>query len=258
MGKWSVSETGLNYLMEYTNGFKRSIRRSQVTKTSQGAIVTYASSQSPNLVLATILATIKSFSAGISPITFVPDGSNGWDLSVVANPSTVQIPSGETIDSCHVELYFWDAGNITNIFDNDVTVDTTINTGANGAGLYEILLTYNVSDGSTFQIFALYVVDATNSILHYYVSNGVTVNSVSGLVIDVSADIDQSGTIVNEWFENDGSPLSLPLPILGTGVNASLTVSPTSVFLGQVITLDANFSDFPNPLYVSFFSVTIN
>ena len=30
-----VSETGLNYLMEYTNGFKRSIRRSQVTKISQ-------------------------------------------------------------------------------------------------------------------------------------------------------------------------------------------------------------------------------
>ena len=62
MGKWSVSETGLNYLMEYTNGFKRSIRRSQVTKTSQGAIVTYASSQSPNLTLAETIYSIQSYS----------------------------------------------------------------------------------------------------------------------------------------------------------------------------------------------------
>ena len=91
--------------MEYTNGFKRSIRKNQVTKSNTYLGEEYASSQSPNLVLATILATIKSFSAGISPITFTPDGSNGWDLSVIANPSTVQIPDGETIDSVHVELY---------------------------------------------------------------------------------------------------------------------------------------------------------
>ncbi len=52
MGTWSVSTSGENYIMEYSNGFKRSIRKSQVTKTSKGAIVTYASSQSPNLTLA--------------------------------------------------------------------------------------------------------------------------------------------------------------------------------------------------------------
>lgn len=200
------------------------------------------------------LPYIQEYSAGISPITFTPDGSNGWDLSVIANPTTVQIPSGETIDSCHTELYFWDAGSITNIFDNDVTVDTTINTGANGAGLYEILLTYNVSDGSTFQIFALYVVDATNTVLHFYKSDGVTVNSVVGLLIDVSADIDQSGSIANEWMQSDGgTPTSI-----GTGDDAVLTLLPTTIFLGQQITLDSNFNDYPNPTYLVGFSVTIN
>ena len=62
MGTWSVSTSGENYIMEYSNGFKRSIRKSQVTKTSQGAIVTYASSQSPNLTLAETNYAIQSYS----------------------------------------------------------------------------------------------------------------------------------------------------------------------------------------------------
>lgn len=197
---------------------------------------------------------IQTYTAGTTTITFTPDGSNGWNLSVVANPTTVQIPSGETIDSCHVEFYFWDAGNLNSIFDNDITVDDVINSGALGAGLYEVLLTYNISDGSTFQVFGLYVVNATNSILHYYVSNGVHVNSVSGLVMDVSADIDQSGAIVNDWMQSDGgAPTSV-----GTGDDAVLTLLPTTVILGQQITLDSNFNDYPNPTYLVGFSVTIN
>ena len=204
--------------------------------------------------VAKVTEFINRYSAGVSPITFISDGSNGWDLSVIANPSTVQIPSGETIDSCHVELYFWDAGSRTDIYDNDITVDDVINSGANGAGLYEVLLTYNISDGSTFQVFGLYVVNATDSILHYYVSNGVTVNSVNGLVMDVSADIDQSGSIVNEWMQSDGgAPTSVR-----TGDDAVLTLLPTTVILGQQITLDSNFSDYPNPTYLVGFSVIIN
>jgi len=254
MGAWSVSTSGENYIMEYSNGFKRSIRKNQVIKSNTYLGTEYASSQSPNLLLATVTASVRGYSCGESEITFVPDGSNGWDLSVIANPSTVQIPDGETIDSVHVELYLWNGGVRTDIFDNDITVDTTINTGANGAGLYEVLLTYNISDGSTFQVFGLYVVNATDSILHKYVSNGVTVNSVNGLVMDVSADIDQSGSIVNEWMQSDGgAPTSV-----GTGDDAVLTLLPTTVILGQEITLDSNFSDYPNPTYLVGFSVTIN
>jgi len=92
MGKWSVSETGLNYLMEYTNGFKRSIRRSQVTKTSQGAIVTYASSQSPNLTLAETIYSIQSysFSAKFSAVSSLDLtscflDSNGNDCATLIN-----------------------------------------------------------------------------------------------------------------------------------------------------------------------------
>lgn len=254
MSSWSVSETGLNYLMEHSDGFKRSIRKNQVIKSNTYLGTEYASSQSPNLVLALISGTIEAFSTGVSTITFVSDGSNGWDLSVIAKPTTVQIPFGKVINSCHVEFYFWDGGVRTDVFDNDITVDDVINSGALGAGLYEVLLTYNISDGSTFQVFGLYVVNATDSILHYYVSNGVHVNSVSGLVMDVSADIDQSGAIVNEWMQSDGgAPTSV-----GTGDDAVLTLLPTTVILGQQITLDSNFIDYPNPTYLVGFSVTIN
>jgi Leucine-rich repeat (LRR) protein len=71
MGTWSVSTSGLNYIMEYTNGFKRSIRKNQVTKSNTSLGEEYASSQSPNLVLAYINALIQnySFSAKFSAVS---------------------------------------------------------------------------------------------------------------------------------------------------------------------------------------------
>ena len=92
MGTWSVSTSGENYIMEYSNGFKRSIRRSQVTKTSQGAIVTYASSQSPNLTLAETIYAIQSysFSAKFSAVSSLDLtgcflDSNGNDCATLIN-----------------------------------------------------------------------------------------------------------------------------------------------------------------------------
>ena len=197
---------------------------------------------------------VHKYSTGVAPFTFIPNGSNGWNIHVVANPTTVQIPSGETIDSVHVEVLFWNAGSDTTIHDASVTTDTTINTGANGAGMYEVLLTYNVSGGSQFLIFALIVVDATNTILAYYKMLGVAVSNVNGLNIDVDADISQSGTLSIDWIALDG----ITQTMVGSGNSASLSLLPTTVVVGQKVTLDSNFSDYPNAEYFSGFSVSIN
>lgn len=254
MGTWNVSETGLNYLMEYSNGFKRSIRRSQVTKTDTSLGIVYASSQSPNLTLAEIVYRIQSYITGISPIIFEPDGSNGWNIYVVANPTNVQIPSGETIDSVHVEVLFWNAGSDTTIHDASVTTDTTINTGANGAGAYEVSLTYNISDGSTFQTFALITTNATNSILKYYKYNGTSVSNVNGLDLTVTADIDTDTTVGVQWAALDGTT---PTPI-GNGEVADVTVLPNTIRIGTLFDLGSEFPDYPNPDFGVGFSITIN
>lgn len=200
-------------------------------------------------------AVIQSYSAGISPITFTPDGSDGWNLDVVANPATPpQIPIGTTIDSVYVEINFVVAGSGNQISSNTYTADDTINTGPNGAGLYDILLRYNVSDGSFFEVGGLYVVDSTDNILHYFAKNGATVNSSSGLTMNVTADISQSGTLPISWIAFNGSSFTN----IGTGPTATLTLPSDCVGLLVSVTLDSNFSDYSSPDYATGFTLTIN
>ena len=243
MGTWSVSTSGENYIMEYSNGFKRSIRKNQVIKSNTYLGTEYASSQSPNLVLATILATIKSFSAGISPITFTPDGSNGWDVGIVANPTTVQIPSGVTIDSVDYEIKFYQGGSEINAISGNLTADDTINTGANGAGAYLMQLTYILSDSSYFNTASLIVVNSTDTILHYFKGEGTLVNSVSGMNIDVTASIQttiSSPTIT--WIAYSGS-----FSNVGTGTNDVLSLPIGTTVIGYKVALTSDFSDYPDP-----------
>ena len=198
--------------------------------------------------------SIQSYTAGKSTIGFASDGSDGWDISIVANPTTVQLPNSETITGVSVEVLFWNGGSENSLYSNTYTTDQVLNTGANGAGMYEVLLTYNVSDGSQFQIFALIVVNATNTILAYYKMLGVAVSNVNGLNIDVDADISQSGTLSIDWIATDG----IASTMVGSGDTDTLTLFPTTSGVGQMVTLDSNFSDYPNAEYFSGFSVSIN
>lgn len=250
MGKWSVSETGLNYLMEYTNGFKRSIRKNQVIKSNTYLGEEYSSSQSPNLLLATVIASVRSYSAGISTITFTPDGSNGWDVGIIAKPTTVQLPNGQSIDFVNYQIRHYIGGVETVFLNGDLTADDTINTGANGAGVYNVNLSYTLLDGSYFGVAFLFVVDATNNILHSWNNNGTHVNSVSGLVMDLSADIVDALSMPLTWKAYSGT-----ITNIGTGKDAIVTLPLGTTDIGIEVTLDSAFSDYPNPTYLSGFSV---
>lgn len=253
MGAWTVSETGLIYEMEYTNGFKRAIRKSQIAKSNTYQGIDYSSSQNPNLVLAKILASIQSFTTGTTPITFTSDGSNGWDVGIVANPTTVQLPSGQSIDFVNYHIIHYLAGVETINLNGDLTADDTINTGANGAGIYEVNLSYTLLDGSYFNVAFLFVVDATNNILHSWNNNGTHVNSVSGLVMDLSADIVDVLDMPLTWKAFNGT-----LNSVGTGKDAVITLPVGTTDIGIEVTLDAVFSDYPDPTYLSGFSVVIS
>lgn len=245
MGRWSVSETGLNYLMEHTNGFKRSIRRSQVTKSNTYLGEEYASSQSPNLVLATVTASIRNYSFGQSIIGFVSDGSNGWDITALLEPTTfTNIPDGLTVDSVTFNIDFWSGGSMTTIYDNTISADQTENTGANGAGVYYVAVTYNFSDGTAFVVYGYYLVNATNTVLKSVVISGVNVSSVTGLVMDIEASVVQTNCAVPyAWI---GIKLDNSFYVLGSGDSGTFTLQPSTtkiVFL-PLLEDDTDFSDY--------------
>ncbi len=245
MGTWSVSESGLNYLMEYTNGFKRSIRRSQVTKSNTYLGEEYASSQSPNLVLATVTASIRNYSSGQSIIGFVSDGSNGWNVSALVEPTSfTNIPDGLTIDSTHFDIEFWSGGSQTTIFDNTISADQTENTGANGAGVYYMAVTYNFSDGTAFVVYGYYLVDATDTVLKSVVISGVNVSSVTGLVMDIEASVVQTNcSVPYAWI---GIKADNSYYVLGSGDSGTFTLQPTTNKIAFLPLLedDPSFADY--------------
>lgn len=260
MGKWSVSETGLNYLMEYTNGFKRSIRRSQVTKTSQGAIVTYASSQSPNLTLAETIYSIQSYTAGTSIIDFINNGGDDWDIVFKIAMTSPQLPSGCTAPEYYANVFFYVAGGGTPKNQTLETTDKTINVAGNGAGVYHVEQFYNVFNSVPSQvgiigIQSLFKVDASGTLLAYFKCNGITVNSVSGLAINVTADVSQSESYPIEWYSYDSS---FTPTLIGTGLTISLTLPTDCAYLIAQPVLDSVFTvDFPTQS-TTISKVTIN
>lgn len=198
---------------------------------------------------------IQSYTAGTAPITFMPDGSNGWNIGIIAQPTTLQIPSGETIDSVAYEIKHYVGGTNTGTISGTLTSDDTINTGALGAGTFEISLLYHISDGSEVNTLYAFQVDATDVIIDYCKINGATVNSVSGLDISVSADVNSSVSTTVTWFSFDGGSNFIQV---GTGVNATITMPLGAIYVVPVITLGSGFPDYPSTELASYFSVTIS
>ena len=241
MGKWSVSETGLNYLMEYTNGFKRSIRRSQVTKTSQGAIVTYASSQSPNLTLAETIYSIQSYTAGTSTIDFTNNGGDDWDIGFKITPDTVQ--STANITGYQYGVDFWNGGVVTPLSDGFKTTDFTFNTAGNGSGVYELSQLYIFDDSSTFYTYSLFKVNASGTVIAYVKMQGITVNSTNGIDINATANVSQYGVSYPlQWISFDTFPPTVFNPIGNTTtINVALPIDAIGV--GCMAVLDSVFTN---------------
>lgn len=244
MGTWSVSTSGLNYIMEYTNGFKRSIRKNQVTKSNTSLGEEYASSQSPNLVLATILATIKSYTAGTSTIDFTNNGGDDWNIDFKITPDTVQ--STANIVGYQYNITHWLGGVNTAIDSGFKTNDYSYNAVGNGAGVYQIDQTYIFDNGSFFRVDSLFKVDSSGTVLAFTSTNGITVNSTNGLDINASANYTEYGvTYPLQWGSYDAFPSPVFNPI-GNTTTINATVPILTIGIGFFPILDSVFTnDFP-------------
>jgi len=245
MGAWTVSETGLIYEMEYTNGFKRAIRKSQIAKSNTYQGIDYSSSQNPNLVLAKILASIQSYTAGTSEIEFTNNGGDDWDISFLATPTTVQ--SSANIVQYIYNVVYWVGGVNKTIDSGSKSTNYTLNTSSNGAGVYEIEQTFVFDDSSFFIVNSLFKVDASGTVIAFTSANGITVNSTNGLDINATANYTEFG--VNyplQWGSYDAFPPTIFNPIGNTTtINATLPIATVGV--GFFPILDSIFTDdFPN------------
>jgi len=242
MGTWSVSTSGENYIMEYSNGFKRSIRKNQVIKSNTYLGEEYSSSQSPNLLLATVIASVRSYSFGSSVIDFVSDGSNGWNVTALLEPTSFSnLPDGLPVNSVGFNIDFWSGGSDTHIYDNIITTDETQNTGAHGAGVYFVSVIYQFSDGTAFAVFGYYLVDATDTVLQSVVFSGVQVSNVNGLTLDL--DITVTETNCSFVYNIYGVKTDNSSYLLGTDLSATYTLQPLTQYIFIEPQFDASFTN---------------
>jgi len=204
---------------------------------------------------------ISSFTAGTSTINFTNNGGDDWDIDFKIAMSSQQLPSGYTAPNYDVNVYFYLSGTGNAIDSNTgVTIDKTVNASGNGAGVYVAQQVYNILDSNLssvgiIAISSLFKVNASGILLAYFMCNGVVVNSVNGLVINVTADINQSENYPIEWYSYDSS---FNPTLIGTGLTANLTLPTDCAYLIAQPILDSVFTvDFPNQS-TNISTVTIN
>jgi len=259
MGTWSVSTSGENYIMEYSNGFKRSIRKNQVIKSNTYLGEEYSSSQSPNLLLATEIASVRSYFAGKSTIDFTNNGGDAWDIGFKISMDSEQLPSGQTIDDYDIDVYHYVSGVGTQIEQSNRSTDHVVNTSGNGAGVYSVEQAYNVYDNGNYVTSitqqSLYKVDALGNLEAYFKGKGIIVNSVNGLDINVSAVVEQSENYPIEWYSFDGNNAQ---QLIGTGETVTLTLPSNCIFIIAQAVIDSVFTnDCPQSPY-NLSSIIIN
>ena len=213
--------------------------------TSNGCEFNFYGNTAPDYLKIFYAYSIQNYSFGESTISFVSDGSNGWNISALVYPTTFEnLPDNLSVDSTHFDIEFWNTGTQTTIYDSDIVSDHTENTGANGAGVYYAAVTYNFSDGTSFVIYGYYLVNATNNVLKSVVISGATINSVTGLVMDISASVVQTNCAVPyAWIgvKTDNSSY-----VLGSGDSGTFTLQPITnkiVFL-PLLENDPDFDDY--------------
>jgi len=177
---------------------------------------------------------IESFASGTSTIDFTNNGGDDWTVDFYINPTSLQVPSGVTVDSIDYTVSIWKLGVETNLDSQIVTTDASYNSVGNGAGVYASFVHYNLSDGSEFQVYRLDKVDGAGNVLISLELKGIIVNSVNGLTMNVTANVTQTGASYDVLWV--GLPSGTQV---GTGTTASVTLSSSSTQLAFTLDVDS-------------------
>lgn len=202
---------------------------------------------------------IQSYTAGTSTIDFTNNGGDDWNIDFKITPDTVQ--STANIVGYQYNITHWLGGVNTPIDSGFKTNDYSYNAVGNGAGVYQIAQIYVLDDSSSFSIRSLIVVDGSGAVLYSIAYKGTTINSVSGLNVDATANIVQAGVTYSiKWYSFTEFPPTNPLTLLGSGATLNTSIPTDSVGFGFLVDLGTEFTDdFPPPNTAgSTLTITIN
>lgn len=202
---------------------------------------------------------IQSYTAGTSTIGFTNNGGDDWNIDFKITPDTVQ--STANIVGYQYYIQHWVAGVKNGLDTGFKTNDYSYNAVGNGAGVYLITQIYVLDDSSFFYVMSLILVDGSGTILYSIQYNGITINSVSGLNVNATANIVQTGvTYPIVWESFTEFPPTNPTTILGSGATLNTSIPTDSVGFGFSVDLGTEFTDdFPPPNNAgSTLTITIN
>ena len=209
-------------------------------------------------VYTTHIPSITGYAAAEAIISFTSTGGDNWTVVFPFTPSSVQNPGGTAITSIDWQIDFGAAGTVVYRDNGSDTADHTI-TASHGAGVYVLSQTFHFSDGEQVLVGRTVKVDGSGTIVGDIQYNGLTVNSVSGLDIDVTAAIVQSG--VSETVYIDAMDAgTYATTSLTTGTHYAGTLPSHTGALAMYTSLDPTFwSDIPSmilssPLQIGGFS----
>lgn len=195
---------------------------------------------------------IQSYTAGVADIDFTntTTGVDSWDILLKIAPTSLQLSAGESVESYDCRIGFFQGGTApADIFTgNGIIIDTPITTTLNGAGVYAVTVTYNITGGKNFTINYLIKVDAVGNILASIKNKGNTINSINGLNINYTANIEQVGvseSIIAIAF--DGTTLSQ----VGTGLTGTAVLPIGTVMFANYTTLDPIFWADIDPVFLA-------
>lgn len=177
-------------------------------------------------------------------IDFTNNGGDDWDVTFKITPDASQIPTGYTITGYGYIVDFSVAQVTTNLVTNTSTTDYTFNTSGNGAGVYYLEQQFSITNGinnTQIQITRMIKVDGSGNILYDIQNKGAEVLYTNGLVIELVANIEQTG--VNypiTWLALDNNFNLIPLP--QTGEHVVLTLPINTLQIAQKVELGVEFT----------------
>jgi hypothetical protein len=192
-----------------------------------------------------VIPEINYFSAE-NTIAFTNNGGDDWDITFKITPDSMQLPSGYSIVSYDYLVNF-SVLLVENTLDSGTTdIDYTFNTSGNGAGVYYLEQQFGITNGinnTQIQITRMIKVDGSGTILYDIQNKGAEVLYTNGLVIELVANIEQTG--VNypiNWLALDNNFNLIPLPQTGEHVVLTLPINTVAIYqkveLGTEFTID--------------------
>lgn len=198
---------------------------------------------------------IRSYTTGVSDIDFTNTiaGVDSWEAKFFAVPTVGFISNANIVDFTYNIDFFDGINPRLGIASGSSSTDVTLPILGNGMGVYFLSPIYNLDDGSILTLTKVIRVDAVGNILSLVTAKGVTINSINGLNINCTANIDSINATVQyptTWLGFSEFPPTNPPVVLGIGNILNTSIPINVEFMGFLLDISTDYPEvtLPNQL----------